>query len=123
MGAQSIHSDDLSNNKLIKLLQILEKTFEKYDIEPTVCTQRLICTLSKTSAESVARGYGSSTDKIVDGIFSSPWFLDKVAGTAVDDAIRFGKSFGNCYKQYSACKLKSMSLEKMFEIFIRNIKK
>lgn len=64
-----IQDDDLGNNKLIKLLQILEKVLEKYDIEPTLCSQRLICTLSKRSAENVANGNGSSTDKILDGIF------------------------------------------------------
>lgn len=56
-------------------------------------------------------------------IFSSKWFLDKVAGTAVDDAIRASKYVNDCNRKYYGCKLKSMSLEKMFEIFIRNIKK
>lgn len=64
-----IEGDDLSNNKLIKLLHMLEKTLEKYDIEPTVCSQRLICALSKRSADNVLRGHGTSTDKILDGIF------------------------------------------------------
>lgn len=50
-------------------MQMLEKVLEKYDIEPTVCSQRLICTLSKSSAENVSSGFGTSTDKILDGIF------------------------------------------------------
>lgn len=38
-------------------------------INPSVCIQQFICSLTKSSAQSVAGGCGTSTDKIIDGIF------------------------------------------------------
>lgn len=55
-------------NKIWQFLEPVEKMLHKYDIDSTACTQRVICTLVKESAENVSKGIGSSTDKIFDGL-------------------------------------------------------
>lgn len=51
------------NNKFMNLLNLLEAA-----VNPSVCLQQYICSLSKSSANNVAAG-GTSTDKIISGIF------------------------------------------------------
>lgn len=52
------------NSDFMNLFNLLEAT-----INPTVCVQQYICSLSKRSAKKVAGGYGTSEDKIIAGIF------------------------------------------------------
>lgn len=51
------------NDKFSNLINLLDAA-----INPSVCVQHYICTLSKSSANNVAEG-GTSTDKIIAGIF------------------------------------------------------
>lgn len=51
------------NSKFMNLLNLLEAA-----VNPSVCVQQYICLLSKSSSKNVAAG-GTSTDKIISGIF------------------------------------------------------
>lgn len=62
--------DDLDDNhspfKL--LMNKIEKIFYQYDINVGTCMQKAICTTIRSAVENVARGNGTSTDKIFDGL-------------------------------------------------------
>lgn len=51
-----------------QLIGKVERIFHKYDIDVTTCVQKVICTTVKKAAENVAKGSGSSADKIFDGL-------------------------------------------------------
>lgn len=51
-----------------KLIDKVERIFHKYDIDVSKCVQRVVCTTIKNAVENVAKGSGSSTDKIFDGL-------------------------------------------------------
>lgn len=44
------------------------KTFHKYDIDAVSCMQKMICSFSRNAMENVAKGNGTSTEKIFDGV-------------------------------------------------------
>lgn len=49
-------------------MDAIEEVLQKYDIDPTACTQRVICATVKVATENVINGHGSSSDKIIDGL-------------------------------------------------------
>lgn len=51
-----------------QLIEKFERIFHKYDIDVTICIQKVICTTIKNAAENVAKGNGSSAEKIFDGL-------------------------------------------------------
>lgn len=63
------HSDQLDDdNPMNKIIDKVERIFQKYDIDVTTCVQKVVCTTIKNAVENVAKGSGSSTDKIFDGL-------------------------------------------------------
>lgn len=59
---------DVTEEKFWQILDSMDKLLLKYNIDSTACSQRIICSMVKESAESVASGNGTSADKILDGI-------------------------------------------------------
>lgn len=51
-----------------QIIEKFERIFRKYDIDVTTCVQKIICTTVKNAAENVAKGNGSSAEKIFDGL-------------------------------------------------------
>lgn len=51
-----------------QLIDKVERLLHKYDIDVTTCVQKIICTTIKNAADNVARGNGSSAEKIFDGL-------------------------------------------------------
>lgn len=49
-------------------MEKVEHVFHKYDIDVTTCVQKVVCTTIKNAVDNVAKGSGSSTDKIFDGL-------------------------------------------------------
>lgn len=60
------HVDD--ENPLNQLIEKVERVFHKYDIDVTTCVQRMVCITVRNAAENVARGNGTSAEKIFDGL-------------------------------------------------------
>lgn len=60
--------DDDDDNPMHQLMEKVERMFRKYDIDVTTCVQKMICTTVKNAAENVAKGNGSSAEKIFDGL-------------------------------------------------------
>lgn len=46
----------------------LERSFNKYDIDLMICLQKFACTTARDAAKNVAKGRGTSMEKIIDGI-------------------------------------------------------
>lgn len=55
-------------NIFTKISEKIGKSLGKYDIDLKVCLQKFVCTLTRDAAKNVAKGRGSSTEKIIDGI-------------------------------------------------------
>lgn len=55
-------------NPINQLIDKVERIFHKYDIDVTTCVQRMVCTTVKNAVENVARGNGTSAEKIFDGL-------------------------------------------------------
>lgn len=51
-----------------QVIEKVERMFRKYDIDVTTCIQKMVCSTVKTAAENVAKGNGSSAEKIFDGL-------------------------------------------------------
>lgn len=129
------------DNKLIKLMNILEKVVQT-NINPSTCMQQFVCSISKSTTQNVARGCGTSTEKILDGIFrfveqlqlykfvkisrkfcSATWIRDVIMGSTFHDAIRYGKSPDDCYLKYKKCGFGSTIMKKLFDMLMRSIGK
>lgn len=59
---------DISENKTLHILETIDKLLNKYDIDSTICSQRIMCTLLNDASENVSNGNGTSIDKILDGL-------------------------------------------------------
>lgn len=46
----------------------IEQTFNRNDIDVMICLQRFMCTMARDAAKNVAKGRGTSIEKIIDGI-------------------------------------------------------
>lgn len=46
----------------------IEQTFNQNDIDVMICLQRFMCTMARDAAKNVAKGRGTSIEKIIDGI-------------------------------------------------------
>lgn len=55
-------------NPLNQLMEKVERIFHKYDIDVTTCVQKMICLTVRNAVENVAKGNGTSTEKIFDGL-------------------------------------------------------
>lgn len=62
------HTASVGSEKIAQMLASLEEMLQRYDIDASVCGQRLFCSMVQNAAEKVAHGHGSSTDKLVDGL-------------------------------------------------------
>ncbi|XP_031630522.1 uncharacterized protein LOC116345366 [Contarinia nasturtii] len=108
-------------NPLNQLIDKVERVFHKYDIDVTTCVQRLVCITIRNAAENVAKGNGTSAEKIFDGL-SSTWILRRLtAGTAVNDAILAGQRSADCEKKFFECNMKSKNIQQVFDLLHRTM--
>lgn len=56
------------DDPISKFTETIEKVLQKYDIDAAACTQRTLCSSVRDAAHNVAKGKGTSTEKILDGI-------------------------------------------------------
>lgn len=84
---------------------MFDRSLQKYDIDTTACTQRIICWYVKDSAINVAENSATTVNKIINGITSASWALEYTDGTAINDAIAVGKALKNCERTYPSCRM------------------
>lgn len=86
-------------------LRVIDEALIENELDVTVCLQKLLCRIARNSSQNVAKGIGSSTDKIIDGLASSQWLQDYTVNTPSREAINFGRENRNCSNLYRKCKL------------------
>lgn len=57
-----------SGNSIARFTYAIEKALQKYNIDATACTQRTLCMTVRDASRNVAKGIGSSNEKIFDGL-------------------------------------------------------
>lgn len=63
------HFTEFDNeDPITRFTDTIEKVLQKYNIDATACTQRTICMTVRDASRNVARGIGSSSEKIFDGL-------------------------------------------------------
>ncbi|XP_053685143.1 uncharacterized protein LOC128734808 [Sabethes cyaneus] len=87
------------------ILETVDKSLQKYDIDSTACTQRVICWYVKESMNNVQEQRASHLDTLVNGLSSADWAMKFTAGTAIDDAIRAGRRNVNCEQAFPICRI------------------
>lgn len=55
-------------NPINQMISKVEKIFHKYDIDVITCVQKMLCITVRNAVENVAKGNGTSTEKIFDGL-------------------------------------------------------
>lgn len=57
-----------NENPIARFTDIIEQVLRKYNIDATACTQRTLCMTVRDASQNVAKGIGSSSEKIFDGL-------------------------------------------------------
>ncbi|XP_055524549.1 uncharacterized protein LOC129718138 [Wyeomyia smithii] len=92
-------------NTLRTILEAVDKSLQKYDIDSTACAQRVVCWYVKESMNNVQEQRASTLDTLVNGLSSSDWAMKFTTGSAIDDAIRAGRRNANCEQAFPVCRI------------------
>lgn len=57
-----------SDDHMSRFAETIERILQKYNIDATACTQRTLCMSVRDASQNVAKGIGTSSEKILDGI-------------------------------------------------------
>ncbi|KAK9884148.1 hypothetical protein WA026_005099 [Henosepilachna vigintioctopunctata] len=69
-------------------MEFVENIFS--NMNTTSCLQKFLCNIVSESSRNLKEGKASSTDKIVDGIISSPWIINQLQDTFMYTAFQNG---------------------------------
>ncbi|XP_058452136.1 uncharacterized protein LOC131430897 [Malaya genurostris] len=94
------------------LLETVDKSLQKFDIDPTACTQRAACWYVKEAMNNVIEERASDLDVLINGLSGADWALKFIAGTAIEDAIRAGRQNQNCEQTFSVCRIRPEVLQR-----------
>lgn len=92
-------------NTFRTILEAVDKSLQKYSIDSTACTQRVVCWYVKEAMNNVQEQRASKLDTLVNGLTGADWAMKFTAGTAIDDAIRAGRRNINCEQAYPDCRI------------------
>ncbi|XP_050510951.1 uncharacterized protein LOC126887453 [Diabrotica virgifera virgifera] len=101
---------DLDISPMWKYGSILDNVLLENHIDTTACVQRSICSLIYKSKRDILNGNATSIDKIIDGVTSNDWILDKIYSTSIYSAVNNGLNSVNCNKEYTNCKIPENNL-------------
>lgn len=90
---------------LQRILEAVDKGLQKYDIDSTACTQRIVCWYVKESMNNVKEQQASPIDTVINGLSSADWAMKFTVGTAIDDAVRAGRRNVNCEQAFPVCRI------------------
>lgn len=57
-----------NENPIARFTEVIERVLQKYNIDATACTQRTLCVSVRDASRNVAKGIGTSSEKIFDGV-------------------------------------------------------
>ncbi|XP_055589438.1 uncharacterized protein LOC129741714 [Uranotaenia lowii] len=120
-GAASSSDEDKEKFAMLStLLEAVDKSLQKYDIDSTACTQRAICWYVKEAMNNVSAKRASRMDMVLNGLSSADWAMKFTKGTAVEDAIQVGRKNLNCGQAFPGC---TVGPETVQRIMMQNSKK
>ncbi|XP_044745974.1 uncharacterized protein LOC123307646 [Coccinella septempunctata] len=93
----------------------IENILSSQKIDPTSCMQKYICSTISQSLMNIEKGAASSSDKIIDGIASSPWLTEQLHGTSMYFALKNGLGKNNCSDTYKSCGVSEDLFESTFD--------
>ncbi|XP_021920351.1 uncharacterized protein LOC110830136 [Zootermopsis nevadensis] len=99
----------------------MDKALMDHNIDVSVCTQRAVCWIVRSAAAKVTTGEGGSLDKIIDGIASNTLLERLVRGTALQEAIRYGRRDKDCSVIYSKCPITQEAIQRIARNFMTGI--
>ncbi|XP_058839878.1 uncharacterized protein LOC131695410 [Topomyia yanbarensis] len=87
------------------VLEAVDKSLQKFDIDSTACTQRTVCWYVKEAMNNVEEQRANNLEILVNGLSSADWAMKFTTGTAIEDAIRAGRRNLNCEQAFPGCRL------------------
>lgn len=114
LGTGRALPDDHKNYMTVNVYKAIDDFFRTYNIDAPVCMQRFACTAARKSAESLKASKSASGLAIMDSILNSGYVQSTLGQTRFMEAVKFGKTGGDCEIEYGKC---PFSLEKLSNYF------
>ncbi|KAH8326141.1 hypothetical protein KR067_002381 [Drosophila pandora] len=91
---------------LPNILNTIERTFLKNDVDLSTCLLKSICTLTRKAGDKVRQGQATDMEHLLDNATSWSWLLSWLEQSAFREAIDAGKVPGphHCSAKYPECK-------------------
>lgn len=102
-------------NHLWTLMEAVDKSLQKFNIDSTACTQRAVCWYVKEAMNNVNERRASRMDTVINGLSEAEWALKFTTGTAIEDAIRTGRRNVNCGQAYPSCRIKADTVRRILK--------
>lgn len=104
--------DDLS-----RMMQVIERILSENDIDTSVCIQRAMCRMTKTSVTKLKNGNPHSYDLLITGLAKNNIFNNLIHDTYFHTAINSGLDNANCLAKYKDCKVTQKTIHRLVNQF------
>ncbi|XP_048486012.1 uncharacterized protein LOC105381883 [Plutella xylostella] len=96
------------------MLNKLDETLSRYNIDSAACMQRLTCSYVQLANENVVAGNATDFDALLSTMASNSLVRRMLDGTSILDAVSAGKSTkADCQQLYPKCKMDKKTVVKM----------
>ncbi|XP_049878214.1 uncharacterized protein LOC126375315 [Pectinophora gossypiella] len=96
------------------MLNKLDETLSRYNIDSAACMQRLACSYVQLANENMVTGNATDFDALLSNLSSNSLIRRMLDGTTIYEAISAGQSLdNNCQTLYPKCKLDKKTVVKM----------
>nr|XP_019541955.2 uncharacterized protein LOC109412795 isoform X2 [Aedes albopictus] len=108
-------SDHPDPSTLWTLMEAVDKSLQKFNIDSTACSQRAVCWYVKEAMNNVVERRASRLETVINGLSEAEWALKFTTGTAIEDAIRTGRRNLNCGQAYPSCRIKADTVRRILK--------
>ncbi|XP_063628110.1 uncharacterized protein LOC134799604 isoform X1 [Cydia splendana] len=106
-------SVDTESSQLSDMLNRLDDTLARYNIDSGACTQRLACSYVQLANENMQAGNATEFDALLTNLSSNSLVRRMLDGTAIFEAASAGRTHGDCQQLYPKCKLDKKTVVKV----------
>ncbi|XP_059048545.1 uncharacterized protein LOC131843807 [Achroia grisella] len=100
--------------QLTDMLNKLDDTLSRYNIDSSACTQRLACSYVQLANENMITGNATDFDALLSSLSNNSLVRRMLDGTSIFEAISAGKSVdSDCHALYPKCKLDKKTVVKI----------
>ncbi|XP_013192160.1 uncharacterized protein LOC106136229 isoform X2 [Amyelois transitella] len=101
-------------SQISNMLNKLDETLSKYNIDSSACMQRLTCSYVQLANENMITGNATDFDALLSSMSSNSLIRRMLDGTTIYEAISAGRSMDtDCQVVYPKCKLDKKTVVKM----------